>query len=234
MNFEQLIAETVKNCKLGGYADAQPTPDFAAAVNAAYREISTETEYNWEDTTIATVIDQASYDLITDSVAPTDLRNWIRITDVLYGTTDRLAQIDEVGLRAMDWLWTQAAHGTPEFWLPNGPEDIRLHPKPDAVTTLYIHGSREMGALASGGIPTFPVRYHEAIPLRAAWRVLKSNATGSNYQRALAYKKEADEIISKLKGELQDQRAAVFTREFVRGVPERLLLGGQAYRTFNF
>lgn len=234
MTFEQLIAETVKNCKLGGYADAQPTPDFAFAVNEAYREISTETEYNWEDTTVATVIDQAIYDLNTDSATPTDLRNWIRVTDVLYGTTDRLAQTDKVGLRRMDRLWTQTAHGTPEYWLSPGPGKLRLYPKPDAVATLYIHGSREVGALASGGIPTFPIRYHEAIPLRAAWRVLKNNATGSSYQRALAYKSEALEIITKFKGELQDQRSAVFTREYVREVPERLLIGGTPYRTFNF
>lgn len=232
MNYEQLIAETEANCKFGGYSDVQPPPDWAAAVNQAYREITTETEYNAEDTTFSTVIGQAEYNLISDGPAPTDLRDWIRITDVLWGTMTRIEQADEVQIRRYDLLWTQAENSQPSFWWSSKPNTLRFWAPPASVETINVHGSRELGPLVAGGVPTFPVRYHLAIPLRAAWIVLKRSATGGAYQRAQAYLKESEVIIGKFKGELQDQRTAVFLRKQVRRSSERLILGGPTFRRY--
>ena len=225
MNLEQLIEATRQNCQLGGYADAQPQPDFAAAVNEAYRQISTETEYNCEDDDFPTVVGTKEYTLDN----PPD---WIRITDVMYGTAVRIAQADDVQVRLTDPNWTQAANSQPVYWWMSSPNVLRFYPAPAAVETIYIRGSREKGPLASGGSPTFPIRYHEAIPLRAAWLILRRNATGTSYERAVAYREEAHSIVGRFKSELQDQRTVVFRRRMVRVPAERFMLGGRSYRRY--
>lgn len=231
MNLEQLIEETQSACKFGGYAGQQPAPDYAKAVNTAYKWASTESEYNTEDSTFPTVVGQAEYNLITASPSPADTRDWIRITDVLLGTLTRLEQTDDVQLRSYDWLWTQATNGTPSLWMMSAPNVMRLYQPPSDIQTVHFHGSREVGPLTSGQVPTFPSKYHETvIPLHAAWLILRKFATGSSYQRALAYRDEAQAKIAAFKAELQDQRTVVFRRKMQRHSPERLMLGSRYLR----
>ena len=138
MDFTELTDTIRELCRIGGYAEGDPPPDWARLINEAYREMASEAEFNWEDTTFATVIDTAEYSLL----GATDLRDWIRITDVLYGTTIRLYETSELAERQLNPLWTQAASATPSRWFLSLPNRMRLRPTPNAVATIYVHGCR--------------------------------------------------------------------------------------------
>jgi hypothetical protein len=225
MNYEQLVDATEDLCKFGGYNLAEePHPDFASFVNLAYNQLSSEVEYNWEEFSFSTVVGQAEYtDTGTFDLTP----NWIRITDLWWGDSTPIVQTDLATLRKIDYLWKQASNAQSWMWIPIEPGVIRLFPPPSSVATINGFGSRAKGPLTTGQIPTFPSKFHDALPLRAAWLILRRNATGTSYQRAVAYRDEANEIIGKFKTEVQDQKAVIFQRRVSRQPAERLLLSGQ-------
>lgn len=224
MDFATLRDRVHEYCDYAGYSDTNPPLNLAYVVNEALRQISTMVEYVVDDTTITTVADTAEYSLD----APPD---WIRLTDVLYGTTTSLFQTDENTERSRNTLWTQQGSSTPQKWLNAGPNAIRLFPTPDTSdVTVHIRGSREADPLTlDADLPGFPVRYHDAIPLLGAWLHLKKVATGSEYTRAQNYLKEAMDRIAEFKEERANQTLN-FQRSVIARQQEYLLLDGNYRR----
>jgi hypothetical protein len=221
MTFADLKDKTAEYLSFGNYSDVQPSPNLAVLVNEAYREIATESEFNWEATSFATVAGTAEYTL-------TNPPDWIRITDVLWGTSTVLYQADPIQVRRYDPLWTQAANAQSMYWWVPKPNVIRLYAPPSSVVTINVYGSRDPTAFtADTDVPGFPIRYHEAIPLRAAWLHLKKVATGEEMERAKMYLTESDDKVATLKEEIGGQNNPVARRRVTRRSPEYLYLGSR-------
>ena len=222
MDFLEL-RDTLKDLvKVGGFADSDPPPDLARYINEAYREVASETEYNFEDTTVTTVSGTAEYALTTAG----DLRDWTRVTNVLYGTDKNpLRLTSELEETTLDNKWPQGDAGTPSRYFLSKPNYIRLCPKPDEAVTVYIHGCRNPAELsADSDVPTLPTRYHEAISLRAAWNYLRRVATGDEYSRAKNYLDESREKMAEFQSEKHAQQRIV--RRLARPTANRVYLGG--------
>lgn len=172
MNYAALRARTAYLAAQAGWSDSTPPTGYAtsdlfigALVNEAYQQLAYDTEYNIETDTFATVAGQAEYTLATATVG---LRNYIYVSEAIYGTDTPLIQANESEIRRMNNLWLLDAGGTPTYFWTSTSGVLRLYQKPTAIATVTLRGPREPAALsADGDIPTCPGVFHIAICLGA-------------------------------------------------------------------
>lgn len=220
MNFGQLKARAAILCKLDGYTEVSPAPDWAALVNRALYLFSWNAEYQMGNYSFVTVLGQAEYTLPTPS-------DWIRVTDVAYNSTTPLELTDETLLRRENELWHVAANSTPSRYYISNPNTIRLYPPPSAAgVTVSIRGIRTDAALVNEtDTPNCPEPFQEGIALLAAWLHAKSYARGEAAAVVANYHAEAMAYASDCRLYLAQQSTPVLQRFVRRSAPERLSLG---------
>lgn len=170
MNFQQIKQRSAFLSQQAGGDKVAPQPDWAPLVNRGLQDFSWDTEYNEEEATVTSVINQAIY-IVDTSAAP---RLFKSVRCVAYGTQTstplNLPLSSESDESLQDPLWWQRPAGFPARYLLPGPNQIRIVPPPQtAGDTITIRGTREASPLsAEADTPAFPGTWHEAIALRAA------------------------------------------------------------------
>lgn len=227
MQFDQMRDRVEALCKLGGWSNNEPLPDYAFLVNEGLRLFTAVSQHNVENKTIITVIDQERYS-VSDS---TDPRGWVLLfDDATYGTTAPLYQTTRTNLRYGNRMWRQAASGTPRQWFWASPTEIGLYPKPSAAGTIaYFQGVRHEPILdADSDVPLLDDDYHEGICLLGAWYQGKATAMGEFADKLAAYRAEGLEFAERAKGVMASQEAGLIIRRVERPAQEYLGLGNMA------
>lgn len=211
MVFSEIRARIGDLIRLAGWSNTETAPDLAYLANHGSREFFTETQILTADTTATSVVGQAEYTLTTPP-------EWVRITDVLWGTSTPLTQVTEARLRQRMPLWSQEGNGVPLYWWVSKANEIKLHPKPDvASTTIYVHGIR-LDAVLDGDSdsPSCPAIFHEGICLLGAYHHGKLYAVGEQRQTLAAYMTEAENIMGRCRDFFAGQDSHALTRRVNR------------------
>lgn len=147
-------------------------PNWGTLTNSGLKQLSWDTEYNIEEVTVVTVLNQAEYTLAGSP--------WKYLTEALYDTTKWLEKISELRLRRYNALWRMEDAGEPSaYWMPT-PNKFRVYPKPaTASVNMYLRGVREAPALTNvtpgtTDVPPFPETYQWGIPHWAALLYLRT------------------------------------------------------------
>lgn len=170
MNFQDLKQRAAFLAQQAGSDKIAPQPDWGPLVNRGVVDFSWDTEYNQEDLTFTSVLNQSNYTL--DSGATPRL--YKTISRMAYGTNTTTPQtIVETSAADMDKadpLWWQRPAGQPVWWMFTEPNVLRIVPPPiNSGDTIAISGTREAAALVNEtDVPGFPATWHEAVALRAA------------------------------------------------------------------
>lgn len=170
MNFAQLKQRAAFLAQQAGSDSIVPQPDWGPLVNRGVQDFSWDTEYNTEDLSFTSVLNQAAYTL-DSSGSP---RLYKSIKRMAYGTNtttpQTIVETSESDMDKADPLWWQRPAGTVVWFLFTEPNVIRLVPPPIASgDTIMVSGTREALALSvETDVPGFPGTWHEAVALRAA------------------------------------------------------------------
>jgi len=224
MQFDEIRSRIEVLCKLAGWSNEDPLPNYAFLANEGLRLFTQEAQHNVEDVTITTVANQVAY-AVSDS---TDSRGWVEMfDDAAYGTTASLYQTTRANLRSDNRLWRQAAAGTPQAWYWASASTIGLYPKPSASgTSVYFQGVRHEPILdADSDTPLCDEVFHEGICLFGAWHFGKLYARGESRQIAEAYRVEAVVYADRCKASLAGKEAGQVIRRVSRSSQEYLGLG---------
>jgi hypothetical protein len=224
MQFDQMRDRVEALCKLGGWSNNDPLPDYAFLVNEGLRLFTAVSQHNVEDITITTVTDQERYAVSDD----TDPRSWILLfDDALYGPTAPLYQTTRDALRTGNHKWRSTASGTPRSWYWASPSEIGLYPKPSTSgTDITFQGVRHEPILDSdSATPLLDDDYHEGVCLLAAWYQGKATAMGEFAGKLAAYRAEGLDFANRAKGIQAAQEAGLIIRRVKRPAQEYLGLG---------
>ena len=167
MNWAELSVEAADLALIPELPTPARQPVWTTLVNQGVKQFSWDTEYNIEELTLTTVINQAEYTLTSP--------RWKYFYEVLYGTELVLELTSESRLRNYNALWRMQDAGQPVAYFFPMPSKIRLYPKPDtADDTLYLRGIREASPLTNVTPGTtdelpYPEAYHMAC---AHWAAL--------------------------------------------------------------
>lgn len=218
MNFGQLKARLITFCKLEGWSETSPPPDWSALINQAVYEFSWRSEYNLTTATLTTVAGQAEYQLPNEP--------WKRISLALIGSSP-LRITDENTLSRERPTWLVDPNGTPDRIWNTDPQTVRLYPTPSSNgLTITVRGVQAAPKLvAETDSPLCPEHYHEGIALFAAYQHGKSFAREDAAAAVTNYLNQAKSYIDDLRGYLSEETAAVFQRRVRRDVTQRLPLG---------
>jgi hypothetical protein len=192
MQFAEICQRAAFLARQAGWGEALPAPDWRALVNRGLQDFSWDTEFNEEEATISSVINQALY--VIDSGATPRLFKSVRLA--AYGTqtsTPRsLSLSSESDEAALDPLWWQRPPGPPARFLLPGSNQIRLHPAPAAAGDIVtIRGTREaLPMIADTDIPAFPATWHEATALRAAVLHCEPWVSGGDIGKVQLYREQ--------------------------------------------
>jgi hypothetical protein len=220
VNFLELQQRAAFLASRPGYLQALPNPDWGDLVNGAIADFSWDTEYNVEETTFPTVVNQAEYPLATVG----DPRGWKFISDVAYGTTSSLYETTEQTERAKDPLWLVRPADTPARYYLVKPSTLRLVAKPSqGGVTLTVRGVREAPPLVlDTDVPAIPGTYHEAIAVRAATLHLEQYASEpQDWSRMNLYRQQYDGQVKDCKSWLAEDDAQL-QRRTRRRLPDRI------------
>jgi hypothetical protein len=170
--FSDLKARAAYLAQVAGAKDTQqPAPDWAALVQAALVDFSWEVEWNQEQVTFQTVVNQAEY-----AISGNDFR---AMKYAAYGTLalEKTSEDDEY---RRDPVWYLAAAATPQRFYNPSANVVRLVPTPvQGGVTVTVRGTRVAPAFTSDtDSPSCPDTYHEALALRAAWLYSQNAVTG--------------------------------------------------------
>jgi hypothetical protein len=218
VDFLQIRERIQALCTLGGWANVQPTPDYAFLGNEGLRIFNRHSQHNIEDITIATVVGQAAYSLVSS-----DSRGWITLfDDAIYNSTDWLPQATRDQLRVSNRLWRDAENGTPQYWYWDSPTEIGLFPEPDTVSiNVSFQGARHEAVMdADTDTPTLNEDFHEGVCLFGAWFHGKLYSRGEEREIALAYREEALDYVNECKNIVNSQEQNLITRRVIRPVRE--------------
>ena len=146
-------------CKLEGWSDTSPAPDFAYLTNRAWEMFAFDSECYVGSETISTVIGQAEYGLVN---------NYKNLLDVTIGSAG-LLRSDELFERNLNPAWRVQANGTPARWVLSGFNRLSIVPPPVAIVSVLLRGAAYGPALsADTDTPICPTVYHESIAIKAA------------------------------------------------------------------
>ena len=207
--------------KQAGYTEAVPAPDFGVLVNKGYVDWGWDTEFQNDSSTFTTVSNQAEYTLPTPY--------WKNIREVVYGTTIALRPSTEADEYVRDPLWTQRPMGTPDRYILERPNVIRLvDPPSNAGDTVSFRGTRTPAALsADTDLPLFPDTWHEAIALRAAVLCVESFVSAdADVARVQDYRAQYVGMVKECKFYLTGQRYRTLRRRMTFGFRGRVFLDG--------
>ena len=223
MQFDEIRDRIEALCKLGGWSNSDPLPNYAQLANIGLRRFTEVAQHNIEETTISTVNGTAEYSLLTAD----DQRGWVLIfDDATYTTTRRMYQTSASKLRREDRMWRQKAAGTTSRWFIIQPNVVRLYPPPDTTAdTVYFSGIRHEPVMdADSDEPLAPEIFHEGICLYGAWHHGKLYARGEERAIVTQYLQEAKAFADACKAERADQDAPILQRRVSRSVPDYLVL----------
>lgn len=218
MNFERLRDRIENLCRIRGWANSDPVPDYAYLANEGLRQFTQRAHHNTEDGTLITVLDQPEYAIDAD-----DTPGWVLLyDDSSYGTDLQLRKVTEQKVRLRNPLWKHAESGTPRYiWLVNQ-NTVRLYAPPDtAGVTVYFRGVRHEPALIDDDqSPLVSEYYHEGIALFGAWSHGKTYATGDDISAVRNYLAEAEQYANHCKQQTAAADTEVFQRRKRRAAPE--------------
>ena len=192
MQFTEICRRAAFLAKQAGWGEALPAPDWRALVNRGLQDFSWDTEFNEEEATLVSVINQGTYTV--DSGAAPRLFKSVRV--VAYGTQSstgrNLPLSSESDEYAVDPLWWQRPAGQPVRFLLPGSNQIRLHPAPaTGGDTITLRGTREASPMsADTDVPAFPATWHEAPALRAAVLHCEPWVTGDDVAKVQLYRQQ--------------------------------------------
>jgi hypothetical protein len=170
MQFSTIKQRAAFLAQQAGFDMAAPQPDWGALVSRALEDFAWDTEYNEEEATVTSVVNQSKY-TIDSGATPRTFRS-VRCVAYATQTTSpkNLLLSSESDESAADPLWWQRPAGAPVRFLLPGSNQIRIVPAcQTAGDTITIRGTRTPVALAADtDVPGFPETFHEAIALRAA------------------------------------------------------------------
>jgi hypothetical protein len=190
MQFSEIQARAAFLAMQAGWDQKPPMPDWKALCNRGLQDFSWDTEYNEEEATLVTVINQSVY-TIDSASTPRAFRSF---RCVAYGTQTtsptNLPLSSEGDEAAADPLWWQRPAGTPVRFLIPGPNIIRIVPAPStAGDTITLRGTREaLPMAADADVPAYPATWHEAIALRAAVLHCESWVSGDDAGKLQLYR----------------------------------------------
>lgn len=161
MNFGQMKERAAYLIAMDGWDKVPVMPDMGTLVNAGLQKWAWDTEYNVSTVTVNTVASQAEYTLPTP--------DWKHLTDVIYNGQIPLTKSSERALRTEDELWLTRDAATPERFMLQSPNVLRLHPKPSTGSiAVTVRGIQMPAALsADSDTPACPAAFHEAVVLAA-------------------------------------------------------------------
>ncbi len=223
MQFADICQRAAFLAKQAGWGEALPAPDWRAMVNRGLQDFSWDTEFNEEEATIASVINQATY--LLDSSVPPRLFKSIRV--VAYGTQATSARdlplSSESDEYSIDPMWWQRSTGQPMRFLLPGSNQIRLHPAPaTAGDTVTIRGTREAPPMSSDtDFPAFPGTWHEALALRAAVLHCEAWVTGDDVAKVHFYREQYAGMVRACVQFLSGNRYARIQRKVQRPLRRR-------------
>lgn len=169
MNYRELQQRSAFLARQAGSDKVAPQPDWPTLVNRAIQDFSWDSEYNIEEESITSVVNQSTY-TIDGSASPRPFKSYRVVAYATQSTTpNNLIFTNENDRYNEDTLWWQRPVGTPNYFLVPASNQIRLFPTPStAGDTVTIRGTREDVPLVDDtDTPNAPGTYHEAIALRA-------------------------------------------------------------------
>ena len=223
MQFTDICQRAAFLAKQAGWGEALPAPDWRALVNRGLQDFSWDTEFNEEEATITSVINQATY-TIDASPAP---RAYKSIRAVAYGTqtsTPRdLPLSSESDEYSSDPLWWQRSTGTPVRYLLPQTNQIRIVPAPaTAGDTITMRGTREAAPMTTDtDAPAFPATWHEALALRAAVLHCEAWVTGDDVAKVHFYREQYAGMVRACVQFLSSNRYARIQRKVQRPLRRR-------------
>ena len=223
MQFTDICQRAAFLAKQAGWGEALPAPDWRALVNRGLQDFSWDTEFNEEEATVTSVINQATY-AIDSSLAP---RAYKSIRVAAYGTqttTPRdLPLSSESDEYSSDPLWWQRPAGTPVRYLLPQTNQIRLVPAPaTAGDTITIRGTREAAPMTNDtDAPSVPATWHEALALRAAVLHCEAWVTGDDVAKVHFYREQYAGMVRACVQFLSGNRYARIQRKVQRPLRRR-------------
>lgn len=186
MNWATLVEEAATLAFVPDLPPPARMPNWANLVNRGHQQVSWDVEYNIEEVTLVTVLNQAEYTLTTPA--------WKYLTEAVYDTSKPLELTSEARLRRYDALWRMRDAGEPEgYWMPT-PTKFRLYPKPSTGSVnIYLRGVREAPPLTNvtpgtTDVPQFAEAFQMSIAHWAALlylRTLYAKTKDADLQRAI-------------------------------------------------
>lgn len=217
MNFSELKRRAEQLCKLEGWTEVSPAPDWGDLVNIGLHRFSWEAEYITSNYSFSSVANQSDYAL----PAP----DWVRVTDVLLGQKV-LWLTDENILRAENPSWLLTPASNPERYYVSTTNTLRLYPSPSSVQTVQVRGIRVDTPLVNEtDAPKCPLIFHEAVALLAAWEHGKMYAQGEAMQRIANYRQEAMQLANDCHSYQSELSSTVLRRRVGGGRTPKLGLG---------
>ncbi len=223
MQFTEICQRAAFLAKQAGWGEALPAPDWKALVNRGLQDFSWDTEFNEEEATITSVINQALY-AIDIGAAPRLFKSMRVVAYRTQTTTPQdLPLSSESDEYASDPLWWQRTPGQPVRFLLPGSNQIRLHPAPaTAGDTVTIRGTREAAPMTTDtDVPAFPATWHEALALRAAVLHCEPWVAGDDVAKVQLYRQQYAGMVRACVQFLSGNRYARIQRKVQRPLRRR-------------
>jgi hypothetical protein len=223
MIFSDMCQRAAFLAKQAGWGEALPAPDWRALVNRGLQDFSWDTEFNEEEATITSVINQAVYTIDT-STPPRAYKSFRCVAYATQTTTPMdLPLSSESDEYNYDPLWWQRPAGTPARYLIPQTNQIRLHPPPsNGGDTITLRGTREAAPLVNDtDSPTFPGTWHEALSLRAAVLHCEAWVTGDDVAKVQLYREQYAGMVRACVQFLSSNRYARIQRKVQRPLRRR-------------
>lgn len=202
MTYIELRELAEELCRIWGYNNSPNKPNWGKLVNQGYRDLAWDADaIKGPSYTFTTTANQAEY--VLTSVVSGNARDWKTLLDVLHDG-NKVEFTDEAVVRRDYPTWLTAASSKPRVcWMPRS-NVLRFHPKPDTSSvTVTIYGIQAPVELSlDGDTPVIPVRYHEAIAVRAAYLQAKKYAKGDATDVLFKRLEEYNNYLKLLKNDL--------------------------------
>ena len=220
MSYFEIRQRIQQACKLGGWSNVDPPPQFDVIANRGYREFVRATSGNVENVLISTVANQISYATTT----PADTRAWISFwDDALYnyvvgqpGSGWYLPQITQSKLRWRDIQYRDSTVSQPEVWYydKGNTNTIALYPPPNLNNVVMsFNGIRELPPMVNDDdVTPFSEIYDEAIADFGIWWFAKQYTRGNERQVAKEYLLEAEQLVNQFKAEQVSAESTLINR----------------------
>ena len=226
MSYLEIRQRIEQACKLGGWSNVDPPPDFSFIANRGLKEFVRLTGGNIETSFISLVANQVSYSTFPNDPALNnyDPRIWCNIWDsMIYqyqvdnpGGGWYLPQITLNKLRQYNIQYMDTPVGQPECWYfdKGNTNTIAFYPPPSQTGIVCMfNGVRELPVMVNDDDMTpFSEVYDEAIAGLGVWWYAQLYTRANERAVAAQYKARADELITEFKHEMTGSEAAFINR----------------------